>query len=308
MVRRTAVQHFLSIADFDAGPLARLLERASDLKRNPLGRRLEGRMLALLFEKASLRTRVSFEVAMRQQGGASIYLSPAEVGLGEREPIKDVARVLSRMVDAVALRTYKQSALEEFSRHASIPVINALTDSEHPCQTLADLLTIREHKGDIAGKIIVFIGDGNNVANSLMIGAATLGAHVRIACPPRYEPPMIYQEIARRRAQSSGGSVTITHDVAEAADRADVLYTDVWTSMGQERETTQRHHDFQGYSITQTVVERAAPDVIVMHDLPAHRDEEISDEVFEAHQQVIFDQAENRLHAQKALLLQLLGA
>ncbi|GIW05917.1 MAG: ornithine carbamoyltransferase [Dehalococcoidia bacterium] len=298
---------FVSMADLDAPALLKLLERAAQLKAQPRGDLLAGKTLALVFEKPSLRTRLSFDVAMAQQGGRALYLSPAEVGLGQREPPRDVARVISRMVDAVALRTHEDEKLAEFARYASVPVINALSEGEHPCQCLADLLTIRERKGRFAGLRLAYIGDGNNVANSLLIGGATVGLDVTIAAPEGYAPPAAVLAIAERRARESGGAVRVVSRPEEAAEGADILYTDVWTSMGQEQEAAVRRQAFAGFSITRRLLARAAPDAIVMHDLPAHRGEEIEDDVIEGPQSVVFDQAENRLHAQKALLVALLS-
>jgi ornithine carbamoyltransferase len=298
---------FVSMADLERPALLDVLESAARLKADPVGDLLAGKTLALVFEKPSLRTRLSFDVAMAQQGGRAIYLSPPEVGLGKREPVRDVARVISRMVDAVALRTFADATLAEFVRYATKPVINALSEGEHPCQCLADLLTIREHKGRLAGLRLAYIGDGNNVANSLLIGGATVGMDVVLACPEGYAPPAGVLALGERRAAESGGSVRVVARPAEAAAGADVLYTDVWTSMGQEQEASVRREAFSGYTIDRRLLALAAPDAIVMHDLPAHRGEEIEDEVIEGPQSVVFDQAENRLHAQKALLVALLG-
>lgn len=300
------MRHFLSIGDLDRSTLETVLSSAEELKRSPRGTKLAGRSLALVFEKPSLRTRVSFEAAMFHQGGHALYLSPPEVGLGVREPVKDVARVLGRMVDAVALRTFDQAILEEFAFYAGIPVVNALTDAEHPCQALADLQTIKETKGRFEGLRIVYVGDGNNVASSLMIGAVTLGASVVLACPHGYEPPEAHLRLANERADMYGGSVEIVRDPKAAAEGADVLYTDVWVSMGQEKETAKRREDFSGFSLNNQLVGLAQPNAIIMHDLPAHRGEEIEDNVIEGPNSVVFDQAENRLHAQKALLVELL--
>lgn len=307
MITRANKRDFLAMGDLSVAELADLLRLAADLKAAPRGSRLAGVTLALLFEKPSLRTRLSFEMAAAHQGGRAIYLSPQEVGLGNREPVKDVARVVSRMVEAVAIRTHAHERLAEFSLYASVPVINALTDEEHPCQCLADLLTIKEHKGRLAGLKLAYIGDGNNVANSLLIGGASSGMHVTIACPEGYDPAAEIVRLANRRAAETGGSVAIVRRPEEAADGADILYTDVWTSMGQESETTARTEAFAGFHIDSVLVARAARDAIVMHDLPAHRGEEITDDVMESPQSVVFDQAENRLHAQKALLVDLLS-
>ena len=299
-------RHLLSSADLSADEIALLLKTAEALKRQPR-RLLEGRQLALLFEKPSLRTRVSFQVAMRHLGGETIYLAPQEVGLGEREAIKDVSRVISRYVDVAAVRTFGQEIVEEFASFSSIPVVNALTNEEHPCQALADLLTLRERWGDLRGHSLAFIGDGNNVATSLMVTAASLGMDVRLAIPNGYRPPEPSISEASARAAASGGSLTIVADPIEAAAGAEALYTDTWISMGQEREAERRRIDFAGYQLDAELVARAAPDAVVMHDLPAHRGEEITDEVIEGPHSIIFDQAENRVWAQAAAVAYLLG-
>jgi ornithine carbamoyltransferase len=273
------------------------------------GRRtaLAGKTLALVFEKPSLRTRVSFHVAMRHLGGDCIYLSPPEVGLGDRETPADVARVLSRYVDCIAARTFRTETVEELAHWASVPVINALSDGEHPCQALADLLTIREKKGGLPGVTLAFVGDGNNVANSLSLGAAMSGMHFRIASPEGYEIPANIAQKAQELAAASGGSFKQLLDPAEAVAEADVIYTDVWASMGQEHEAAQRKEYFAGYRVDAKLMARANSDAIFMHDLPAHRGEEVSEDVIDGPKSVVFDQAENRLHAQKALLTSILG-
>lgn len=300
-------RHLLSSADLTPGEIRLLLEFALSLKRQPR-RLLQGRELALLFEKPSLRTRVSFQVAMRHLGGETIYLAPQEVGLGEREAIKDVARVLSRYVDVVAVRTYGQSIVEEYAEYSDIPVVNALTNEEHPCQALADLVTLLEKWGELRGRAIAFIGDGNNVASSLVVTAASLGMDVRMAAPPRYGLPESLVTEASVRARESGGTLTLAVDPREAANGADALYTDVWTSMGQEREAERRRIDFAGYQLNRDLVALAAPGAFVMHDLPAHRGDEITEDVIESPQSIIFDQAENRTWAQAAVVAFLLGA
>jgi ornithine carbamoyltransferase len=299
-------RHLTSIADISPEELSGLLDLALQLKgeRSDL---LAGRTLALLFEKPSLRTRVSFEVAMRQLGGDSLYLSPQEVGLGQREPVADVARTLSRYVDCIAARTFAHETVVELSQSAAVPVINALSDYEHPCQALADLLTIRERKGGLAGTTIAFIGDGNNVAASLCLGAAMSGVHFRIAGPPGYELPVTLLKAAQPQVSASGGSLMVLTDPVEAVEGADVVYTDVWASMGQEAEAEVRRQAFAPYRVNAALLAKAAADAIVMHDLPAHRGEEITDEIIEGPQSVVFDQAENRLHAQKAVLALLLS-
>jgi ornithine carbamoyltransferase len=299
---------FVSITDLSPEELARLLTIATGLKDRARQTALVGKTLALVFEKPSLRTRVSFHVAMRHLGGDCIYLSPPEVGLGDRETPADVARVLSRYVDCIAARTFRNETVEEMARFASVPVINALSDDEHPCQALADLLTVREKKGSLSGVTLAFIGDGNNVANSLSLGAAMSGMHFRIASPEGYELPDEVAARAEEAARSTGGGVERFHDPEKAVAGADVVYTDVWASMGQEREAAERKEYFAGYRVDSRLMLGAKPDAIFMHDLPAHRGEEVTDEVIDGPQSVVFDQAENRLHAQKALLALVLGA
>jgi ornithine carbamoyltransferase len=299
----------LSIGDLSRDELEAVLSLALRLKRNPEGSAgaLQGQTLALLFEKPSLRTRVSFDVAMQQLGGHAIYLNQAEVGLGQREPVADVARVLSRYVQGIAARTYEQQTLTALAEHASVPVINALSDEEHPCQALADLLTILEQRGTLRDVRIAFIGDGNNVAASLAQGAVMAGAHFAIASPAGYRLSEAVQIEVEGYGQASGGSFRQIESPQEAVRQADVVYTDVWTSMGQEDAYERRLQAFAGYRVTAELMSQARPDAIFMHDLPAHRGEEITDDVIEGPQSVVFDQAENRLHAQRAVLLMLLG-
>jgi ornithine carbamoyltransferase len=297
----------LSIADFAPDEVRALLDAALALKRRGRPELLTGRTLALVFEKPSLRTRVSFQVAMTDLGGHAIYLSQEEVGLGVREPVKDIARVLDRYVDAIAARTYLHSTVQELAEYADAPVINALSDEEHPCQALADLLTIHERFGGVKGVRIAYIGDGNNVLRSLLVGGAMLGAHVAMATPEGYEPPGSVLEAAAVYAHESGGSVRLLREPTEAVVDADVIYTDVWTSMGQDAERGRRARDFARYQVDLALVRQASPRAVIMHDLPAHRGEEIVDEAIESEQSVIFDQAENRLHAQRGLLAMLLA-
>ncbi len=268
---------------------------------------LSGKTAALIFEKPSLRTRVSFEVGMKQLGGTAIYLSQAEVGLGQREPVADVARVLSRYVSGIVARTYAQKALQDLAAAADVPVINALSDEEHPCQALADLLTIREKKGSLKGVRVAFVGDGNNVASSLAIAAGLAGVDMAVASPDGFSLPPAVVEAAIGWARRTGGSLETMVDPEVAVRGADVVYTDVWTSMGQEAAWRERLEAFQGYQVDEKLMSLAKPDAIFMHDLPAHRGEETVDEVIESAQSVVFDQAENRLHAQKALLAALMG-
>jgi ornithine carbamoyltransferase len=303
------VRHFVSIADLEADQLATLLELSARLKAAPRsGQELRGRTVALIFEKPSLRTRLSFDVGIAQLGGHCVYLSPAEVGLGRRESVSDVARVVSRMADAVVLRVNAHETIEEFARFSQSPVINGLSDLSHPCQGLADIFTIRERKGpDLGGTVVAYVGDGNNVAHSLMLCAAKTGTTLRIATPAGYEPLPHYRELASEAARRSGGRIEIGNDPVAAVSGADVVYTDVWTSMGQEQEYERRRRAFQGFQLNQALLARAKGDAIVLHDLPAHRGEEITDEVIDGAQSAVFDQAENRLHTEKALLCWLLG-
>jgi ornithine carbamoyltransferase len=262
----------------------------------------------MIFEKPSTRTRVSFEVAIASTGAHPVALSSQELQLGRGETIEDTGRVLSRYVDAIVLRTFEQERLELIASAASVPVVNALSDFEHPCQCLADLLTIREIKGELAGRTLTYLGDGNNVTHSLLLGGAKTGMHVRVATPPGFEPiPQIVQR-ATEIAEGTDGSVLLTNDPREAAAGADVLYTDVWASMGQEAESDERALVFPAYRLDQEKVDVARPDVTVLHCLPAHRGQEITDEVIDGPRSAVWDQAENRLHTQKALLLWLLGA
>jgi ornithine carbamoyltransferase len=297
----------LSICDLSAEEVRAVIETALRLKNDESAPVLRGKALALLFEKPSLRTRVSFEMAMRQLGGYCLYLSPPEVGLGEREPAADVARVLSRYVDAIAARTFEHETVKELARYADVPVINALSDGEHPCQALADLLTIREKKGRWKGVSLAFVGDGNNVARSLMLGAAMLGMDFRIASPPGYGVESDVVARASALAAACGASVVSLESPQEAVRGADVVYTDVWASMGHEHEASQRREAFARYQVNGALMAQAAPDAIFMHDLPAHRGEEVAEEVIEGPQSVVFDQAENRLHAQKAVLALILA-
>ncbi|TET40063.1 MAG: ornithine carbamoyltransferase [Dehalococcoidia bacterium] len=289
----------LSIADLSSEEIQSLITTATRLKlgqRRPL---LEGNILALIFEKPSLRTRVSFDVAMKHLGGDAIYLSQAEVGLGQREPISDVARVLSRYVDGIVARTFSHKSVELLAQHASIPVINGLSDEEHPCQVLSDLLTIYEKKGRLEGLIVAYIGDANNVANSLLLACALMGMDFRIASPKGYGP--------KEKLLNKARNILVTPDPKEAAKNADVVYTDVWTSMGQEAEAERRRAAFSNYQVDTKLLSLAKKDAIFMHPLPAHHGEEIAEGILESPQSVVFDQAENRLHMQKAILVKLLG-
>jgi ornithine carbamoyltransferase len=298
----------LSIDDLTPRELGYLLELSAKVKAQPgdYADRLLGRSVALIFEKPSTRTRVSFEIAVASAGGHPVALSSAELQLGRGETIEDTGRVLSRYVQAIVLRTFEQERLEVLASAASVPVVNALSDFEHPCQCLADLLTVREVKGELAGRTITYLGDGNNVTHSLLLGGAKSGMHVRAGTPHGFEPiPQVQR--ASDIALETGGSVTITHDPIEASRDADVLYTDVWASMGQEAEADERALVFPAYALDEEKVAVAKPDVTVMHCLPAHRGQEIADEVIDGPHSVVWDQAENRMHTQKALMLWLLG-
>ena len=303
-----AARHFLSIAELSREELSALLDAADDAKQGaPRWRsRIEGKHVALIFEKPSTRTRVSFEVAVTAMGGHALVLRGDELQLGRGETIEDTATVLSRYVDAIAVRTFEQGRLVALAAAATVPVINLLSDHEHPCQCLADLQTIREVKGALAGLAIGYVGDGNNVAHSLLLGGAKMGMHVRVATPDGYEPAADVVERSRALAAESGGSVTVGRVVAEAVTGADVLYTDVWASMGREAEAESRAEAFARYRLDEDAVALASDDVIVMHCLPAHRGEEIVAAVLDGPRSVVWDQAENRLHSHKALLASLL--
>ena len=297
----------LSVADLSGEDIQLLLSDAIEIKARGWLSMLSGKTLALIFEKPSLRTRVSFELAMRQLGGQTIYLSPAEVGLGERESVPDVARVLSRYVDAIAARTFSHQTLEVLASYSSVPVINALSDWEHPCQALADLLTIYEKKGELRGLTLAFVGDGNNVARSLMLAASLTGMNFRIASPPGYVVNDRVVNLAQSNAISSGAEVICTDDPPLAVSGADIVYTDVWASMGQEAEAEVRRRVFAGYQVTSELLSLAREDAILMHPLPAHHGEEVAEGILDSLKSVVFDQAENRMHLQKALLAEMLG-
>ncbi|MDR1927585.1 MAG: ornithine carbamoyltransferase [Oscillospiraceae bacterium] len=296
---------FLLLSDYSKEEILSLLTLAEELKRTKREGRphefLKGKTLGMIFEKSSTRTRVSFEVGMVDLGGTALFLSGNDIQLGRGEPVEDTARVLSRYLDGIMIRTFEQEKVETLARFSAIPVINGLTDFAHPCQVLADLLTILEHKGGFEGKTLCYIGDGNNMANSLIAGCIKVGIKVRTACPKGYLPDAGLREWAQ-----NAGDYLCTDDVLEAAQGADVLYTDVWASMGQEAEAAQRRAVFAQYQVNEKALAVARPDCMVLHCLPAHRGEEITAEVFEAHADEIFDEAENRLHAQKAILVSLM--
>jgi len=297
----------LSISDLSSEDVRLLISDAVDMKAAGWLSSLSGKTLALLFEKPSLRTRVSFEVAMRQLGGQTIYLSPAEVGLGKRESVSDVARVLSRYVDAIVARTFSHQTLEMLASYSSVPVINALSDLEHPCQALADLFTIYEKKGELDGLTLAFVGDGNNVAHSLMLAASLAGMNFRIASPSGYRVQDRILHLAQEYAVDSGAEILCTEEPRLAVSGADVVYTDAWTSMGQEAEAERRRQIFGSYQVNGELVSLAKEDAILMHPLPAHHGQEVAEGILDSPKSVVFDQAENRLHMQKALLVEMLG-
>jgi len=298
----------ISLLDFTTEDLQRIFEVAVDVKANPVhyAQSLAGRTLFMYFEKASLRTRVTFEAGMTQLGGHAIYYTAAEGRIGVRESVEDVARNLERWVDAAMCRTFSHDLVSELARLAQIPIINGLTDLLHPCQALADYLTLKEVKGKLPGRKMVYVGDGNNVAHSLLHGGAQLGVHVTIITPEGFEPKEQVVAAAKTAAESTGSTIEITNDI-EAVAGADAVYTDVWASMGQEEEAQERKRIFSPYQINGGVMRRANPDAIFLHCLPAHRGDEVSNEVADSSQSLIFQQAENRLHAQKAVLLLTLG-
>ena len=297
---------FTRVADWSADELLQALDLADELKRLQAAREphalLPGRTLGMIFQKPSTRTRVSFEVGIYQLGGVGLYLSAGDLQLGRGETVKDTARVLSRYLDAIMIRTFAQADVEELAEHADIPVINGLTNSAHPCQALADVMTIRERLGRLDGVTVAYLGDGNNVCASLMVAAAKLGLNFRAATPKGYEPSAEAIEIAREAATKTGATIELLADPREAAAGADVLYTDVWTSMGQEEERDRRLRDLAGFGIDDELVALANEDAIVLHCLPAHYGEEITEDVLYGPQSAVWDQAENRLHAQKALM------
>ena len=299
------MKHLLKLMDLSPNEITEILNLADQLKyekRNGIEHHhLKGKTLGMIFTKSSTRTRVSFEVGMYDLGGTALFLSSNDIQLGRGEPVEDTARVLSGYLDGIMIRTYKQSDVETLADYGSIPIINGLTDYCHPCQVLADLMTIREFKGSIKGNKLCYIGDGNNMANSLIVGGIKMGMSVSIGCPDSHKPDADIIEWA-----SKNGDFTCTPNIHEAAKDADVLYTDVWASMGQESEAERRKKIFAGYQINDGVMAVAKPDAMVLHCLPAHREEEITAKVFEAHAKEIFEEAENRLHAQKAVLVKLL--
>ncbi len=300
------MKHLLKLADLDKGDILDILNLADQLKyENQHGiehHHLKGKALGMIFQKSSTRTRVSFETGMYQLGGQALFLSNRDLQIGRGEPVQDTARVLSRYLDGIMIRTFAQKEVEDLAEYGSIPIINGLTDYCHPCQVLADLMTIREYKKSFDGLKFCFIGDGNNMANSLIVGAISMGMECAIACPKDYQPDAQIMAWAKEN-----GTFTCSEDILACAKDADVVYTDVWASMGQEEEKAEREKIFKNYQINDEVMAAAKPDAMVLHCLPAHREEEITAKVFEAHATEIFDEAENRLHAQKAVLVKLLG-
>lgn len=297
----------LSVADLDREGIETVLKTAAELKalhkQGVAHHRLPGRILAMIFEKPSTRTRLSFEAGIVQLGGSAIHLSSRDMQLGRGETIADTARVLSRYVNAIMARTFAHQTVVDLAQYGSIPVINGLSDLEHPCQALGDLLTIHEHKGKLAGLKLAYVGDGNNVANSLMLAAALVGMHCAVGHPKGYAPDAQIADRAREIARSSGCTVTVTTDAVEAVKNADIVYTDVWTSMGQEGEEETRRKVFEPFQVNERLMKHAHGDALFMHCLPAHRDEEVSAGVMDGPQSIVFDEAENRLHAQKAILV-----
>ena len=300
------MKHLLKMLDLSTEDITEILNLADQLKYEQKHgiehRHLAGKTLGMIFEKASTRTRVSFEVGMYQLGGLPIFLSASDLQVGRGEPVEDTARVLSRYLDGIMIRTYKQSEVDALAQNGTIPIINGLTDFAHPCQVLADLMTIREHKGSLDGLKMCFIGDGNNMMNSLIVGCLKMKMEVAVACPNDYKPNAMVLDFAVQHPAFS-----ITNDPKEAARGADVVITDVWASMGQEEEAQKRREAFQGFQVNDEIMSVAKPDAMVQHCLPAHRGEEITAEILEKHSTEIFDEAENRLHAQKAVLVKLLG-
>ncbi|HXT50375.1 MAG TPA: ornithine carbamoyltransferase [Thermoanaerobaculia bacterium] len=300
--------HFLSIHDLTADQVESIFSLTADLKREPqrFATALTGKSLAMIFEKSSTRTRVSFEVGMTQLGGHALFLSSRDIQLGRGEPISDTAQVLSRYVDVIMARTFAHQTVVDLARFGSVPVINGLTDELHPCQGMADYFTLREVFGALRGRKIAYVGDGNNVAHSLMFGAAKVGMDVAIATPAGYECKPRHVELARADAAAAGVTLTLTHDPREAVAGASAVYTDVWASMGQEAEAEARRQAFAGWTIDSALMAHARPDAVFLHCLPAHRGEEVAAEVIDGPQSRIFDEAENRLHVQKAIMLWLL--
>jgi ornithine carbamoyltransferase len=303
------VRHFTIDFDITGAEQSAILDRACDMKARPDEYRsmLAGRVLAMIFQKSSTRTRVSFEAGMVQLGGHGIFLSARDIQMGRGEPISDTGQVLSRYCDVIMIRTFGHDEVETLAKHSRVPVINGLDDLVHPCQALADLMTLREVRGTVKGQQMVFVGDGNNVAHSLMLAGALAGTHTRVVCPKGYEPDPSIVSKATTLGQATGARIEVTHDLDGGVEGADAIYTDVWTSMGQEDETAKRKKAFAGFEVNAAMMKRAKKDAIFLHCLPAHRGEEVTPEVIDGPQSRVFDQAENRLHAQKALMTFLMG-
>ena len=299
---------FLKILDFTTEEILETFETAKKMKSDPLSfsEALKGKTLALIFEKPSLRTRTSFDIGIQQLGGYSLYLSPAEINLGKRESVYDVSMVLDRMVQGIMIRTFGHDIVESMSDYTNIPIINGLTDFTHPCQGMADYLTINELKGDLKGLKVVYVGDGNNVAHSLMYGGARLGVNVVVSTPAGFEPNLVAFREAEEEAKSTGSSIIFEKDPSKAVKDADVIYTDTWASMGQESEAEKRREIFKPYQVNDELMSKAKNDAIFMHCLPAHRNEEVTDSVIDSKQSVVFQEAENRLHVQKAIMYKLM--
>ncbi len=304
-----AGKDLLSLRDLSAEEMQRLLDLALKVKARPgdYSDALRGKALAMIFEKPSLRTRVSFDAGIHQLGGYSINLTPVEISLGKRESVRDVAKNLDRMVQGIMIRTFAHAIAEEMALHAAVPVINGLTDFSHPCQGLADYMTVLEVKGRLKGVKLAYVGDGNNVAHSLIYGGALLGVQLAVATPAGYQPKPEVVDWARSKARETGGSLEVLRDPDAAVRTADVVYTDVWASMGQEAEAADRRRIFAPYQVNENLFRRAAPDAVFMHCLPAHRGEEVTDGVIDSPHSVVLQQAENRLHIQKAVMLELMS-
>ena len=298
----------ISIADLETAEILEMLDLAAKVKKDraAYAGSLKGKSIALIFQKPSNRTRVSFEIGISELGGHAIYLGPGEIDMGVREVVKDVACVLSRYINAIVARTNRHSDMEELARHAAVPVINGLSDKAHPCQALGDIFTIREKLGTFKGVVLSYVGDGNNVLNSLMAAAAKVGLNMKIATPKGYEPAKDAVTKARAYAKASGSTIELSNSPQEAAKGADVIYTDVWVSMGQEKEAKERLKAFGNFQLNDKMMKSARPACLVMHCLPAHRGQEITDSVIDSKNSVVYDQAENRMHVEKAILLQLL--
>lgn len=301
-------QDFLSVRDLSQEEILETFSIALDMKadRAKYAEALKGQALAMIFEKPSLRTRTTFDIGIQQLGGYSLYLSPAEINLGKRESVHDVAKNLERMVQGIMIRTFAHQIVIDMARHASIPIINGLTDYAHPCQAMADYLTVKEVKGELKGLKLCYIGDGNNVAHSLMFAGARLGVDVTVACPMGFEPNLVAWRHANEDAMASGAKIEVVHDPVAGVKNADVVYTDVWASMGQEQEAAERRRIFLPFQVNEDLMAHAKNDAIFMHCLPAHRGDEVTDGVIDAPNSVVFQEAENRLHAQKAIMYQLM--